>query len=261
MGWATQLGPRPSTCIYDKRLATGIRPSTFEPTIRSWSTVNIIGASVSEPPLVDSTDALYIYILSGAYEPPEGRKERPTPHYSVERHLNLDGRHTSLIWTYSQVGRKCCFHKPTRYATRPAFACCTALAMTVNELHVFLSSQLKQERERKIERLGKRQALYTRLYFPRGFRSRKWPSYAAICGVRDTAHFRRCASSSLGIFLRVYVASWLAAFRAFRSHVLFFLFHRCELRTSRTTSNYFTIVARAVRGRYNEPSIPVVFWL
>ena len=44
-----------------------------------------------------------------AYEPPEG-KERPTPHYSVQRHLNLNGRDTSLIWTYSQVGRKCCFH-------------------------------------------------------------------------------------------------------------------------------------------------------
>ena len=129
--------------------------------------------------------------------------------------------------------------------------------MTVNELHVFLSSQLKQERERKIERLGKRQALYTRLYFPRGFRSRKWPSYAAICGVRDTAYFRRCASSSLGLFLRAYVASWLAAFRAFRSHVLFFLFHRCEL------SNYFTIVAGAVRTRALQreraaPSVPVV---
>ena len=50
------------------------------------------------------------YIISGAYEPPEGRKERPTPHYSVERHLNLNGRDTSLIWTCSQVGRKCCFH-------------------------------------------------------------------------------------------------------------------------------------------------------
>ena len=112
---------------------------------------------------------------------------------------------------------------------------------------MFLSSQLKQERERKIERLGKRQALYTSLYFPRGIRSRKWRSYAAIYGVRDTAYFRRCASSSLGLFLRAYVASWLAAFRAFRSHVLFFLFHRCELRTSRTTSNYFTIVAGAVR--------------
>ena len=124
--------------------------------------------------------------------------------------------------------------------------------MTVNELH---GSQLKQERERKIESLRKRQALYTRLYmymyFPRGFRSRKWPSCAAICGVRDTAYFRRCASSSLGLFLRAYVASWLAAFRAFRSHVLFFLFHRCELRTGLTTSNYLTIVAGAVRGRYN----------
>ena len=113
---------------------------------------------------------------------------------------------------------------------------------------MFLSSQLKQERERKIERLGKRQALYTSLYFPRGIRSSKWRSYAAICGVRDTAYFRRCASSSLGLFLRAYVASWLAAFRAFRSHVLFFLFHRCELRTSRTTSNYFTIVAGLYAG-------------
>ena len=140
------------------------------------------------------------------------------------------------------------FSYPTRNATRPAFALYrprTALAMTVN---VFLSSQLKQERERNIERLGKRQALYTRLYFPRGFWSRKWPSFAAICGVWDTAYFRRCASSSLGLFLRVYVASWLAAFRAFRSHVLFFLFHRCELRTA---SNYFIIVAGAVRERYN----------
>ena len=108
---------------------------------------------------------------------------------------------------------------------------------------MFLSSQLKQERERKIER----QALYTCLYFPRCLRSRKWPSCAAICGVRDTAYFRRCASSSLGFFLRAYVASWLAAFRAFQSHVLFFLFHRWELRTGLTASNYFTIVAGTVR--------------
>ena len=136
------------------------------------------------------------------------------------------------------MGRKCCFHNQLATLTRPAFALYrlrTMLAMTVNELHVFLSSQLKQERERKIERLGKWQALYMRLYFPRGIRSRKWPSYAAICGVRDTAYFRRCASSSLGLFLRAYVASWLAAFR---SHVLFFLFHRCELRT---TGNYLLL--------------------
>ena len=38
-------------------------------------------------------------------------KERPPLHYSVERHLNLNGCDTSLtcISTYSQVGRKCCF--------------------------------------------------------------------------------------------------------------------------------------------------------
>ena len=27
----------------------------------------------------------------------------------VERHLNLNDCHTSLLWTYSQVGHKCCF--------------------------------------------------------------------------------------------------------------------------------------------------------
>ena len=31
----------------------------------------------------------------------------------VERHLNLNGRDTSLIWTYSQVGRRCCFQSTT----------------------------------------------------------------------------------------------------------------------------------------------------
>ena len=28
----------------------------------------------------------------------------------MERHLNLNGRDTALIWIYSQVGRRCCFH-------------------------------------------------------------------------------------------------------------------------------------------------------
>ena len=51
---------------------------------------------------------------------------RPTPHYSVERHLNLNGRHTSLIWTYSQVGRKCCFHNQlaTLHAQRSRCTAC-----------------------------------------------------------------------------------------------------------------------------------------
>ena len=30
-----------------------------------------------------------IYVRAGAYEPPKGWKERPTPHYSVERYLIL----------------------------------------------------------------------------------------------------------------------------------------------------------------------------
>ena len=40
--------------------------------------------------------------------------------YSVERNLNLNGSDTSLIWTYSQVGRKCCFHnqRATLHAQR-----------------------------------------------------------------------------------------------------------------------------------------------
>ena len=42
-------------------------------------------------------------VIPGAYEPPEGRKERPTLHYSVERHLILNAINTSLIWTYPQV--------------------------------------------------------------------------------------------------------------------------------------------------------------
>ena len=35
---------------------------------------------------------------------PKGGKERPTPHYSVQRHLILNNYHTFLLWNYSQVG-------------------------------------------------------------------------------------------------------------------------------------------------------------
>ena len=49
-------------------------------------------------------------VYPGAYEPPEGRKERPTPHYSVKRHLNLNDCNAFLIWTSTQVVQKCCFH-------------------------------------------------------------------------------------------------------------------------------------------------------
>ena len=35
---------------------------------------------------------------------PKGGKERPTPHYSVQRHLTLNDYHTFLLWNYSQVG-------------------------------------------------------------------------------------------------------------------------------------------------------------
>ena len=34
----------------------------------------------------------------------KGSKERPTPHYNVQRHLILNNSHTFLLWNYSQVG-------------------------------------------------------------------------------------------------------------------------------------------------------------
>ena len=51
-----------------------------------------------------------VITISGAYEPPEGRKERPTPYYSVKRHLNLNDCDAFLIWTSTQVVQKCYFH-------------------------------------------------------------------------------------------------------------------------------------------------------
>ena len=35
---------------------------------------------------------------------PKGGKERPTPHYSVQRRLTLNDYHTFLLWNCSQVG-------------------------------------------------------------------------------------------------------------------------------------------------------------
>ena len=35
---------------------------------------------------------------------PKGGKERPTPHYSVQRHLILNNYRTFLLWNYCQVG-------------------------------------------------------------------------------------------------------------------------------------------------------------
>ena len=35
---------------------------------------------------------------------PNGGKERPTSHYSVQRHLTLNDYHTFLLWNCSQVG-------------------------------------------------------------------------------------------------------------------------------------------------------------
>ena len=50
-------------------------------------------------------------VTPGAYEPPEGASN------CVERQ---NCRDTSLIWTYSQVGRKCCFHSQSAMLGAPS---------------------------------------------------------------------------------------------------------------------------------------------
>ena len=86
----------------------------------------------------------------------------------VERHLNLNDCDTSLLWTYSQVGHKCCFHSQRitphasrlRYTARRTQAYVrvyTALARGDSKLR-FTIAAMEQEREGEMERLRKRQA-------------------------------------------------------------------------------------------------------
>ena len=86
----------------------------------------------------------------------------------VERHLNLNDCDTSLLWTYSQVGHKCCFHSQRitphasrlRYTARRTQAYVrvyTALARGDSKLR-FTITAMEQEREGDNERLRKRQA-------------------------------------------------------------------------------------------------------
>ena len=84
----------------------------------------------------------------------------------VERHLS--DCDTSLLWTYSQVERKCCFHSQRitphasrlRYTARRTQAYVrvyTALARGDGKLR-FTITAMEQERESEIERLRERQA-------------------------------------------------------------------------------------------------------
>ena len=69
--------------------------------------------------------------------------------------LSLSYRDTSLIWTYSQVGRKCCFHSQS---TTPRSRC-NAGDNSYSWLNRFsVHNDETRKRERGIERLGKRQA-------------------------------------------------------------------------------------------------------
>ena len=80
----------------------------------------------------------------------------------VERHLNLNDCDTSLLWTYSQVGHKCCFHSQritpcaVRRRTYVRVYTYTALALGDSKL-LFTIAAMEQERESEIERLRKRQ--------------------------------------------------------------------------------------------------------
>ena len=84
----------------------------------------------------------------------------------VERHLNLNDCDTSLLWTYSQVGHKCCFHSQRitphasrlRYTARRMQAYVRVYARGDSKLR-FTFTAMEQEREGEIERLRKRQAM------------------------------------------------------------------------------------------------------
>ena len=56
-----------------------------------------------------------------------------------------------------------------------------------------------QKKQRKCRLIAKLYT-YTRLGFPRGIRSWKWPSCAVICGGRDTVLLRSFTPSSLDLF-------------------------------------------------------------
>ena len=83
----------------------------------------------------------------------------------VERHLNLNGCDTSLIWTYSQVGRKCCFYsqRATLHARAPRSRVIPHVYSIGNNskrvTRFFLFTIVEQERERENIRLGKPQEL------------------------------------------------------------------------------------------------------
>ena len=77
----------------------------------------------------------------------------------VERHLNLNDCDTSLLWTYAQVGHKCCFHSQriTPRALRKRTYVYIRPARGDSKLR-FTIAAMEQEREGEIERLRKRQA-------------------------------------------------------------------------------------------------------
>ena len=142
----------------------------------------------------------------------------------VERHLNLNGRDTSLIWTYSQVGRNCCFHSQSATLGAPRSLCNVHVygaGDNSKKLQAVLSSQRWSKKKRTWDRITRKSASHDatyarkKTYIRYSRRSgesmqypalRKWPRNLAFS-------WSHVGSTS--------ACTALAAFRAFRSCVLF----------------------------------------
>ena len=167
----------------------------------------------------------------------------------MERHLNLNGYDTSLIWTYFILswGISVVFiAKALRYMPRvrviPHSYSTGNYSKRVTRVSQFTTAEQKKNVRSKGSESGKRCTHACTSHVASGVENGQVVLPFVECGT--LSYFRRYASSSLAL-LRAYVASWLAAFRAFRSHVLFHVLHRYEMRT---TCNLPCIVASAVHG-------------
>ena len=116
--------------------------------------------------------------------------------------LNLNGCDTSLIRTYSQVGRKNCFYsqRAKLHAPRSRAHSAGDNMLTVNQLHVFLSSQPWNKKENvrsNGSENGKRCTLACTSHVASGVENGQAAPLFAESGT--PSDFRRCASSSLGL--------------------------------------------------------------
>ena len=123
---------------------------------------------------------------------PKGWKERLT---RVEQHLNLNSCDTSLIWTYSQVGSRCCFYtqRATLHAPR-SHTYSTGTAITVNESQPW---NKKEDVGSKVSESGKCCTRTCTSHMASGFENGQVALPFEECGT--LSYFRCCATSSLGL--------------------------------------------------------------